>query len=474
MSFSSYKKLFNNSILFGIGDIGSKGVTLLLVPLYTFHLSQSEYGSIDIIQVTINLLIPILSLSIFESVLRYVMDKEEDTSTVFTNCFLITLISSFVTLIGFVILYFSTHYHLLFYICLIIILQLFQSLFAQFMRGIGKIRIFAINGILIAFTVALMNVIFIAWLKLGIEGYLLATVIGSIISIIYININVNTLKYVSFSNISIRNSRMLLKYSVPLMPNSIMWWIINASSRYFILIFVGTTFNGLFAVASKIPSVLSIFNSIFFKAWQLSAIEEYESSNKVAFFSNIFNYYQQFLFVTLGFILLVLKFLFEFAIGSEFYNAWEYVPFLLVAVLFSSFSSFLGTNYIASKETKGVFKSSVFGGITNIILNLITIPLLGALGASISSMISFIVMAIMRWHDTKKYIRIEYNYKNIIINLTFIFVSIGIMYIKLEWFLELLLQLVVLCIILFNNKLLLNTFIKVIRGKFNKRPLSKK
>ena len=96
MAFNSYKKLFNNSIIFAIGDIGSKGVTLLLVPLYTFHLSQSEYGSIDIIQVTINLLVPILSLSIFESVLRYVMDKEEDTSIVFTNCFLITFISSFV------------------------------------------------------------------------------------------------------------------------------------------------------------------------------------------------------------------------------------------------------------------------------------------------------------------------------------------------------------------------------------------
>ncbi|MGP4064077.1 lipopolysaccharide biosynthesis protein [Oceanobacillus sp. M65] len=469
MSSSSSKKLFNNSIIFGIGDIGSKGVTLLLVPLYTFHLSQSEYGSIDIIQVTINLLIPILSLSIFESVLRYVMDKEEDTSTVFTNCFLITFISSLLTLIGFVILYYITKYDILFYICVIIILQLFQSLFAQFMRGIGHVKIFAINGILIAFTVALMNVIFIAWLKLGIEGYLLATVIGLIVSIIYMNFNVNTLKYVRISNVSIRNSRMLLKYSIPLMPNSIMWWIINASSRYFILIFAGTTFNGLFAVASKIPSVLSIFNSIFFKAWQLSAIEEYESSNKVAFFSNVFNYYQQFLFVTLGVILLLLKFIFEFAIGSEFYNAWQYVPFLLVAVLFSSFSSFLGTNYIASKETIGVFKSSVFGGIINVILNLTIIPLLGALGASISSMISFIVMSIMRWHDTKKYIRIEYNYKNIIINLTFIFISIGIMYLNIEWFFEFTFQLVVLILILFNNRMLLNTIMKVIRGRFNKK-----
>ncbi|WP_191560022.1 lipopolysaccharide biosynthesis protein [Metabacillus idriensis] len=468
MGQNRYKKLFNNSLIFSIGDIGSKGITLLLVPLYTFHLTQSEYGTIDLIQVMINLLIPILSLSIFEAVLRYVMDKE-DTSSVFTNCFFITFVSSMLITLVFTIIYLLTGNDILPYVCIILILHLFQSLYSQFIRGIGKVKVFAINGILLAFTIAIMNVVFIACLKLGIEGYLLSTVIGLVVSLLYINLNVNTLKYIKLSSFSMKMSKKLLNYSLPLMPNSIMWWIINASSRYFILLFAGTSFNGLFAVASKIPSVLSIFNSIFFKAWQLSAIEEYESSNKSTFYSTIFNYYQQFLFIVMGVILLFLKPIFEIAIGSDFYRAWEYVPFLLIAILFSSFSSFLGANYIASKETKGVFKSSIIGGVTNVTLNLITIPLFGVIGASFSSMISFLVMTIIRWHDTKKYIRLEYKYKNIFINFISICLQISTMYWNLERIIEFTLQLLILCLILVNNRIVLKSTIEMIKNKVNKK-----
>ncbi|KRG09608.1 hypothetical protein ACA29_22975 [Lederbergia galactosidilytica] len=468
MGKNNYKKLFNNSLIFAIGDIGSKGITLLLVPLYTFYLTQSEYGSIDIIQVTINLLIPILSLSIFEAVLRYVMDNE-DISAVFTNGFIITLISSILAALISVIIYFITSNELIFYVSLIIVFQLFQSLCAQFIRGIGKVKVFAINGILIAFTIAFMNVVFIAWFKLGIKGYLLATIIGLLVSFIYINVSTNLVKYVKFSTINSSMSKTMLKYSVPLMPNSIMWWIINASSRYFILIFSGTFYNGLFAVAAKIPSILSIFNSIFFKAWQLSAIEEYKSNNKSVFFSKIFNFYQQFLFIVIAFILLALKKVLEFAISSDFYAAWKYIPLLLVAVLFSSFSSFLGTNYIASKETKGVFKSSVLGGITNITLNLITIPLFGVIGASISSMLSFFVMTIMRWQDTKKYIDIEYNYKNILLNFILLIINITIMYLNLTSLFEYTLQIIIISLVLLNNRTLLKSAIRLAKYKLRRK-----
>jgi O-antigen/teichoic acid export membrane protein len=469
MSKKTYKKLAKNSLIFAIGEIGSKGVTLLLVPLYTFFLTTSEYGTVDILQITINLLIPIVSLSIFEAALRYVLDDNSDVSEVFTNCSFITFISSFITIIIFILidlLWLNNEYN--YYILTILILQLFQSLYTQFLRGIGKVILYALNGLLIALLTASMNLILIVWLGYGIEGYLFSIIIALICSLIFINLRVNTFKYIKFGKLNIELSKELLKYSLPLMPNSIMWWVINAASRYFILIFVGASYNGLFAVASKVPSILSICNSIFFKAWQLSAVEEYNSKTKSIFYGNVFNLLQQFLFIITSILLLSLKFIFEVAISHEFYNSWRYVPFLLVAAVFSSFSSFLGTNYIASKETNGVFKTSLIGGVTNLVLNLVTIPLVGVIGACISSMISFIVITILRWYDTKKFVQISYNYYNILINISLIAIQIIILYLSSSK-LGYLIQLVLFLTIMLNNKkiimLIINVFKKLISNK---------
>jgi len=468
MKGNSYQKLMNNSLIMGIGELGSKGITLLLVQLYTFYLTQSEYGLVDIIQVTINLLVPIISLSIFEGVLRYVMDKE-DTTVVFTNGFFITCIGSLITIfVTFYLNYFEFFNQLesiLPYICLAVILQLFQALYSQFVRGIGKIAVFAINGIVIAVTTLCMNLIFIVWLKMGIEGYLLSVIISLIVSLVFINLNVNTFKYLKINSITLKMNKKLLGYSLPLIPNSIMWWIINASSRYFILIFAGTAANGLFAVASKIPSLLTIFNSIFIKAWQLSAVEEYNSDNKSVFYGTIFNFYQQFLFIAVAGILILLKPIFEHAIGQDYYEAWKFVPFLLVSVLFSSFSSFLGTNYIASKKTNGVFKTSVIGGGANLVLNIITIPFLGVIGASLSSMLSFLLITIIRWYDTKKFITIKYNYRSIFINMFLISLIIGSMYLNIERNLEISLQLIIFGFIIANNLQVINSILKILKNK---------
>ncbi|WP_201319164.1 MULTISPECIES: hypothetical protein [unclassified Paenibacillus] len=94
-------------------------------------------------------------------------------------------------------------------------------------------------------------------------------------------------------------------------------------------------------------------------------IEEAESKEKSAFFSNIFNMFSIVMLVSTSLILVHLKFIISILAAENFYEAWKYGPFLLLAIVFSSFSSFLGTNYIAAKKTTGVFKTSVIGAMTN-------------------------------------------------------------------------------------------------------------
>lgn len=239
----------------------------------------------------------------------------------------------------------------------------------------------------------------------------------------------------------------MLKYSIPLIPNAFMWWIISASNRFFILYFVGVEANGLFAVANKIPSFLSILYAIFFQAWQISAIEEFNSKDKSRFYSKIFNLFSMVMFLGSSFLLIFLKYVVANFIAVEYYDSWKTVPFLLLSVVLSSFSSFLGTNYIAAKETKGVFSTSLLGGISNVALNFILVPFLGITGAAISTMISFGIMWVIRVIDTKKYIHVALDIKALTFYVSIFFLQTYVLFlgltIKKEIFIELILFLIV-------------------------------
>lgn len=434
---NKYKKLVGNSLIFGIGNFSSKLLLILLVPFYTFYLSTSEYGTVDIITTTTNMLVPLISLSIYESVLRFVMDNKSIQSVV-TNSIAITGIGIFISVVAYPILsYFNILDGLLVFFYMILISQALQSIIAQYTRAIGKIKVYAINGIIRTLTLGISNVLLLIVFKQGINGYLISITVSNIVSIFFFILNTNFLKNIKIGKLDVNLAKDMLKYSIPLIPNSFMWWIMNTSNRYFILFYKGVEVNGLFAVAYKIPTIITMFTTIFSQAWQLSAIEEYNSEEKSKFYSKIFNYYQSFLFLGVSAILVIIKPLMDFAFAEEYYPSWQYIPFLLLSVLFSSFSGFLGTSYIAAKKTKGVFKTSIIGGILGVILNFIFVPILGGVGAGIATMISFFVIWILRLFDTKKYIYITINIRHLILSLFIIFTQITILFLDINNLLEL-------------------------------------
>lgn len=411
-----YRKLLSNSFTFAIGNLGSKLLSFFMLPLYTYSLSTSEYGEVDLITTMMSLILPIITLSVYESVLRFSMDDSYDKKEVFSTGFFISLVSSTV-LILLIVFFIATDKFVWALFFGVLIMQIFQALFTQYIRAIGKVKIFSFNGILLTFIIAILNILFLVVFKLGVIGYILSILIGTLISNMYIFLSCQLYKEITNKfKFDIELNKEMFRYSIPLIPNSIAWWITNASSRYFILLFLGTASNGIFAVTNKIPTLLSIVNTIVSQAWQLSAIEEFKSKDRGKFFSEIFSFYFKFLFLVSSSILLILKFLMKYLVSFEFFIAWKYVPFLLLAVIYSSLSSFLGTNYTVVKKTNGIFLTTIVGAVINIILNLLLIPLIGLQGAGLSSAISYLMVLIIRIVHTKKYIKIEFDKKNIFLN----------------------------------------------------------
>ncbi len=465
---NKYSRLLKNSAVFAIGNLGSKLIQVLLVPLYTYVLNTRDYGTVDLLTTTVNLLLPIICLSISDGILRFVMDPNEDNKTIYSNALLITCVGTLLVLLT---IPFFTIFHIknVFLTALLLVFQSFQSLNQQFARAINKVKVFAFNGILTTLITAICNILLLVILHFGIDGYLWSMIIASVASNIFLFVELRLNKYIVLQTIRLEKIKSLLIFCIPLIPNSLAWWVSNASSRYFILLFVGVGANGLFAVANKIPSLLSTLNTIFFQSWQMSSIEEYNSSSRSTFYSTVFRFYSDFLFLGSSMILLFLRIFMRLFVSTSYYSSWKYVPFLLVAIIYSSFATFLGTNYVAAKQTAGAFTTTIIGAVLNIALNFILVKPFGLYGAGLSSAISYLVMWLVRVKDTQRFVVVRTPKQRIIVNQVIIILQILVLFYVTNNTLSYLYLMALTCFSLYYNRSVFMTAIQSIFHKFKQK-----
>ena len=432
MDNSRYKKLGKNTILMVVGNFVSKILTFILLPLYTYCLTTSEYGISDLITTTINLCLPFLTLTISESVLRLTLDKNSDKKQIFT-------ITAVVVLSGFMVLTVSSPfwkrivpfeeyvvYFLLYYLVMVL-----SNTAQQFTKGLEHVDVSVISGIVTTFATCMWNVFLLLILKMGIKGYLLAYILGYASSFLYIFVKEKLWTYwVSPRMIDTMAVREILTYCVPLIPNSISWWISDSSDRYILEFFWGASVIGVYAIAYKIPSIVSILSTILTSAWQISAVDDFGSEESRNFFSDVYQKYASVYVMASAVIILFIKVIARILFSGEFFEAWKYAAILLIAVVFQAMNGFLGIIYAASKKTKAIFVTTILGAGINIVLNILFIPTMGALGAAIATLISYIVVWAARLYDTRKILPITINYKVELISYVLIIVQCIVTYLS--------------------------------------------
>lgn len=97
MFLSQYKKLATNTFIFALGNLGSKAISFLLLPLFTHYMLPEHYGKLDVINTTLSLFLPFLSLGISEAVLRFSVNESDTlkTKNVLGNAVTLTFLSTF-------------------------------------------------------------------------------------------------------------------------------------------------------------------------------------------------------------------------------------------------------------------------------------------------------------------------------------------------------------------------------------------
>lgn len=408
---SSIKYLLKNIGLLTISQFSSKILSFLLVPLYTSILSTEEYGIYGIYSTTISLLVPILTLNLSEAALRFSLDKRYEKKKIFSFCFkyiifgsilvgCFTLVNSFFDIVP-MIKSFGLYFIMMF------ITTALNCLIMAFARGIEKINALAISSFIGTAGILFFNIFFLLFLHQGLKGYFLANILGTTVQIVCLVVAIKLWRYITFTKESNEYKNELIQYSLPLVGNSVSWWINDASDRYIVTWICGVGQNGIYSVGYKIPSILNVFQSIFSQAWILSAVKEYESDSKENFFSKTYTVYS--FLMTLVCLMLITfdKKIASILYAKKFFDAWEYVPILLIATLFGALSGHIGGIFSAVKDTKAYATSTIAGAICNIILNLLLIKQFGAMGAALATLAANILVWILRYKKAKKYIKMN-------------------------------------------------------------------
>lgn len=466
-----YKYLLKNVGVLTISSFGSKVLSFLLIPLYTSVLTTSEYGTYDIFQSTITLCVPILSVSISSAMLRFLMDYLEDkaktTEIISIGVkYIIFSIFAFSALIGvnyiFEISAEFTKYSLL------IIFMYSSYLIYEFLsntaRGRDKITVTAISGIINSVVLLTSNILFLVVFKLGLSGYIIAYCLGNIIPALFIAISLKLWKYISFKPINKSLRKELTSYSRPLIVDTISWWLTNISAKYVILAFCGTGANGIYSVSYKIPSILNIFQGIFNQAWTLSAVKEYNEKS-TDFCSEIYTIYNCAMVLICSLLLIANKLIAKILFANEFFEAWKYSPFLMVSVVFGAMCGVLGGMFSASKNSKVKGFSSFLGAIVNLACSFVLVYKIGPLGASISALISYIVVWSTRIIKIKKDFNLILNLKRDIITYIILIIQASVLIFELPIAYEMIIEIILLliiCLLYFNT---IKSYFKRIRVK---------
>ena len=160
-------------------------------------------------------------------------------------------------------------------------------------------------------------------------------------------------------------------------------------------------------------------------AWTETASKVSDDGDPAEYYSNLFGNLFNFLVGAMLFMVAITPLVFDLLVNGGYGAAMKQVVFLYFGVFFNSFVSYYSGIYLALKRTKQVGISSIVGAILNFIINLILINKIGLYAASISTVISFLVIVLYRAYDLNKVIKIKYNFKNILIGMIyFIFASV--------------------------------------------------
>lgn len=462
------KLLFSNTAILAAGTFASKFLVFFMMPLYTRCLLPGEYSTADLITQTANLLMPLACAGISQGIFRFALDGAENRRSVFSSGLaILAVVSALFGILTPILCLFNVFDGYVWLIALYVIIANLHAAVAQYIRAKGNTVLFAAGGLAgTALTIG-FNLLFLVGLDMGILGYVLSVVLGDAVVTVLLFFVARLWRDVEPR--AVRRSTVwdMLKYSLPMIPTTIFWWITSVSDRYLVIAMKGEAVNGLYAASYKVPTLLTLVCSVFIDAWQFSAVSERDENERRDFFSSVFGGFQGIIFMGASGLILFSKIATKILLAENYYDSWQYIPVLSLAMAFSGLVTFMASVYMVKKRSVNSFVTAAIGAVANVTLNLLLIPKFSAMGAAVATFFSYFVVFVIRAVDARRMIPFRLGLPKLVFNTVAVSVQCAVMIAEIPYWIPI--QIAILCAVLIvNGRDMVKGILLALRNKLKK------
>lgn len=425
-------KFVKTSGIYFIGTVLHKLITFFLLPIYTKYIDKADLGTYDLATAYINFLCSILFLDIWSGIMRFAFEYEGEerkkpiTSgiAIFTGSTVLYTIVLFGAGCIFDIKYLPRIY-------LYGIMMNIQTLVGYLARTYGKNALYTTSGLVSSFVTVVCNILFIVYFRMDYSALFISACIGYLVNIVVLGWGIKLPKLISVSAFDKDLFKRMLIFSLPLCMNSVAYWFLTSYNRVAISNVLSVSENGLYSIAGRFSSFITLFTTCFNMAWQEMSYsrEAQKQTNQGEFYTTALNSYIKFLCMGLLMLIPAISVIFPIMINESYADAKQLVPYYLLATIVSCISSFFGNIFTAIKKNNVLFYTTVAGSVVNVVSVHLLLPIVGVQGASIALFLGFMVNNTIRAYLLKKEIQVSIDLKFIV---AWAIVYIGVSYIYLH------------------------------------------
>ena len=402
---SRQKDLAKNTAILTVGKVCTQCISFFLLPLYTAILSAEDYGTFDLFVTYASLLLPLINWQLDQGLFRFMLDyrsNKDEQKKLFSTLLLSSTAQNIIYVILFICIEPFLKIENAYFLLLYVVLQVYNALFLQFVRGLGYSIKYTIASFISASATTVLNVIALVFLRMGLQGLFVSTLTAQLLTLIYLVVSSRSWEYFSLKNARIGTFKKVGTYSIPLIPNNLAWWVVNASDRTIISHVLGTAANGIYSVANKFPNVFINFYNILNLSWTETVSLHYNDEDRDEFLTDTMtSLVKLFVAACLG-IVACMPFVFPIMVNAKYNAAYNQILILMYAMLFRVLVGLYSCVYVAQKNAKKIAYTSISAAIINITVDLILINKIQVFAASLSTLVAFLSMFIVRYIDVNK------------------------------------------------------------------------
>jgi len=392
------KLMVRHSFIYGIGSILDRSIAFLMLPIYTRFLTPADYGILELLAITTDILGMLVSLRINRAMYRFYFEYEaqRDQNEVISTSFLMfggiglagVALACFVSGSISVAILDSVDYRVYFIINFVTLwLNTIVMMAFDYLQMLKKSAAYVALSASKLFVGLLLVIYFIVILKKGVLGMLYGNLISSSVFLIIL---MPPILFKVGVNVSKRKFLAILRYGLPLLPGSVANYIVLVSDRYFVKMFGSLADTGIYSLSYRFGLLPhSLVTIPFFNIWSVRRFELLKRVNAEELMGRIITYFFAILtFVGLGISILGKDVLLIMA-HHEFWSAYRYIPILILSyIIFGLFNHF-AMGILISKKTEYMSYIDIANGVMNVGLNIILIKRFGIYGGAFATLISY-------------------------------------------------------------------------------------